>query len=125
MGRFDEAMQCFQEAKDDPKLRVRAGYMLGRCFAAENWHDIAIQEYKEALDRVEAGDRDTELMIRYDLMVSLMEHARTEQSMELARESLEICSSIARKDITYRDIRICRKQVDELIQQLSGPSSDG
>jgi tetratricopeptide (TPR) repeat protein len=124
LGRFDEAMQCFQEAKDDPNLRVRAGYMLGRCFAAESWHDIAIQEYKEALERTEPGDRETELAVRYDLMVSLMEHARGEKSLELARESLEICSSIARKDITYRDIRACRKQVDELIKELSGPSSD-
>ena len=125
LGRYDEAMQCFQEAKDDPKLRVRGGYMLGRCFAAESWHDIAIQEYKEALERLEAGDKDTELSIRYELMISLMEHARLEKSLELARESLEICSSIARKDITYRDIRTCRKQVDELIKELSGPSSDG
>jgi tetratricopeptide (TPR) repeat protein len=124
LGRYDEAMQCFQEAKDDPKVRVRAGYMLGRCFAAESWHDIAIQEYKEALDRVEPGERGTELAIRYDLMVSLMEHARREKSLDLARESLEICSSIARKDITYRDIRTCRKQVDELIKELSGPAPD-
>lgn len=119
-GDYDEAMKCFQEAKDDPKLRVRAGYLLGRCFAAESWHDIAIQEYKEALERVEAGDRDTELTIRYDLMVSLMEHARTEGSMDLAREALEICSSIARKDITYRDIRQRRKDVDTLMKELSG-----
>jgi tetratricopeptide (TPR) repeat protein len=122
---FDEAIKCFQEAKDDPKIRVRAGYMLGRSFAAEGWHDMAIQEYKDALDRVEAGDKDAELAIRYDLMVSLMEQARAERSLELARESLEICSSIARKDITYRDIRACRKQVGELIEQLSGPPTDG
>jgi tetratricopeptide (TPR) repeat protein len=125
LGRYDEATQCFQEARDDPKLRVRAGYMLGRCFAAESWHDIAIQEYREALEHVEAGDKESELAIRYDLMVSLTEHAKTEQSLELARESLEICSSIARRDITYRDIRACRKQVGELIEELSGPSSDG
>ncbi|MHC4420156.1 MAG: tetratricopeptide repeat protein [Planctomycetota bacterium] len=125
LGRFDEAMQCFQEARDDPKIRVRAGYMLGRCFAAQSWHDMAIQEYKEALERVEAGDRESDLAIRYDLMVSLMEHAKTEESLDLAREAVEICSSIARKDITYRDIRACRKQVDVLIKELSGPTSDG
>ncbi len=120
LGHYDEAMKCFQEAKDDPKLRVKAGYLLGRCFAAESWHDIAIQEYKDALERVEPGDRETELTVRYDLMVSLMEHARTEHSLELARESLEICSSIARKDIGYRNIRQCRKDVDQLIKELSG-----
>ncbi|MCH8165909.1 MAG: hypothetical protein IH889_09905 [Planctomycetes bacterium] len=124
LGRFGEAEKCFQGAKDDPKLRVRAGYMLGRCFAAESWHDIAIQEFKEALERVEPGDKETELAILYDLMVSLMEHARQEKSVPLAKEALEICSSIARKDITYRNIRECRKDVAELIGNLSGPSSN-
>jgi tetratricopeptide (TPR) repeat protein len=125
LGRLDDAMPCFQEARDDPKIRVRAGYMLARCFAAKSWHDMAIQEYKVALERVDAGDKKTELAVLYDLMVSLMGHARTEQSPELAKEALEICSSIARKDITYRDIRACRTQVDELVKELSGPTSDG
>ena len=99
--------------------------MLGRCFAAESWHDVAIEEYREALERIEPGDKEAELTIRYDLMVSLMEHARTEQSLELAKEAVEICSTIARKDITYRDIRACRTQVDVLIKELSGPPSNG
>ena len=43
-----------------------------------------------------------------------------------AREALEICSSIARKDITYRDIRARRKHADELIKELgSSSSADG
>ena len=124
-GDFDKAIQCFQEAKDEPRVRVRAGYMLGRCFAAEGWHGEAIEEYKESLGRVEPGDKETELAIRYDLMVSLMEHARFERSLELARESLSICSTIARKDITYRNIRDCRKQVDSLVRELTNPASGG
>ncbi len=121
LGRYDEAMQRFQEAKDDPKLRVRAGYMLGRSFAADGFHDMAIQEYKEAMERLEAGDKETDLAIRYDLMVSLMEQARRERSLDHARQALEIASTIARKDITFRDIRNRRKQADELIRELSGP----
>ncbi len=123
LGRYDDAMPCFQEAKDDPRLRVRAGYMLGRCFAAQSWHDEAIGEFKEALERVEPGDKETELSVRYDLMVSLMGFARDTKSLEIAREALDICSSIVRKDITYRDIRSCRKQADELIKELTGPAS--
>ncbi len=123
LGKFQDAMQCFQEAKDDPKLRVRATHMLGRSFAAETWHDDAIKEFKDALERVEPGDKDTELSVRYNLMVSLMEFARDEKSMESAREALEICSSIVRKDITYRDIRDCRTKVGELIKELAGTAS--
>ena len=123
LGRYDDAMPCFQEAKDDPKLRVRATHMLGRSFAAATWHDDAIKEFKDALESVEPGDRDTELSVRYNLMVSLMEFARDEKSLESAREALEICSSIVRKDITYRDIRACRSQVGELIKELAGTAS--
>jgi tetratricopeptide (TPR) repeat protein len=99
--------------------------MLGRSFAADGFHDMAIQEYKEALERLETGDKDTDLAIRYDLMVSLMEQARRERSLEHARQALEIASTIARKDITYRDIRNRRKQADELIRELSGPPPAG
>jgi tetratricopeptide (TPR) repeat protein len=124
LGRTEEAMACFQAAKDEPKLRVRAGHMLGLCFAREGWHQEAIGEFKEALTHIDATERDRELMIRYDLMVSLIEHARVERSAELAREALEICSGIARKDITYRDIRAKRKEIDQVMRELSGsPSS--
>jgi tetratricopeptide (TPR) repeat protein len=124
-ARYTNAMQCFQEVKDEPRLRVRAGHMLGRCFAAENWHKEAIAEYQEALERIEPGAREVELQIRYDLMVSLMAHARDERSRDLALQALEICSSIARKDITYRDIRDCRRQLDELVRQLNPQPQEG
>ena len=123
LGRTEEAMACFQAAKDEPKLRVRAGHMLGLCFAREGWHQEAIGEFKEALSHIDATERDRELMIRYDLMASLIEHARVERSADLAREALEICSGIARKDITYRDIRAKRKEIDLVMRELSGSPS--
>ena len=120
LGKFADAMEQLQAARDEPKLRVRAGHMLGRCFAAESWHMEAISEYKEALASIDATERDRELSVRYDLMVSLIEHARFERDPGLAKEALEICSTIARKNITYRDIRTKRKEVDQLIRDLTG-----
>ncbi|MHC4992017.1 MAG: tetratricopeptide repeat protein [Planctomycetota bacterium] len=119
LGDFDAAMECFQKAKDEPKLRVRAGHMLGRSFARKPWHAEAIAEYREALAAMDVVDEERELDIRYDLMLSLAAHAREESSPELAREARDICSSIARKDVSYRDIRDKRKQVDQLVQELS------
>ena len=119
-GNVDDAMPCFQNAKDDPKLRVNAGYYLGLCFAKEGWHNEAISEFKEALDRIDPTEKEKELSIRYDLMVSLLEHAKLEKSIDHAKEALDICSGIARKDITYRDIRVRRKELDSLIRELSG-----
>ncbi len=120
LGRFDVAMGCFQKAKDEPRLRVRSGHMLGKCFAAESWHGEAIGEYRDALDAIDATERERELDIRYDMMVSLIEDARSTNSVDQAKEALEICSGIARKDITYRDIRNRRKQIDLLVKELSG-----
>jgi hypothetical protein len=38
----------------------------------------------------------------------------------MARDALEICSGIARKDITYRDIRAKRREIEELQKSLAG-----
>jgi hypothetical protein len=119
-GNYEAAQLAFQAVKDEPKLRVRAAHMLGRCFAAESWHREAISEYKEALSAIDATEKDRELDIRYDLMVSLIEDARAERDANLAKEALEICSGIVRKSISYRDIRAKRKEVDQLIRDLTG-----
>ncbi|HWB19909.1 MAG TPA: hypothetical protein VG711_06385, partial [Phycisphaerales bacterium] len=111
-GHFEKAMGFFQESKDEPKLKVRAGLMLGRCFAASGWHAEAVAEFKEALETLGTLDKDLELDIRYDLLNSLMALARAEKSVDLAREALDICSGIARTRITYRDIRAKRNEVD-------------
>jgi hypothetical protein len=51
-------------------------------------------------------------------MQSLAEKAKNDDNIDLAREAMEICSSIARKDISYRDIRECRRNIDELVKEL-------
>ena len=117
-GDIETAMGCFQKSKDEPRLRCRAGHLLGRCFSAEGWHAEAIAEYREVLANIDATEGSLELEVRYDLMLSLIEAARAETSEVLAREALEICSGIARKDITYRDIRNRRREIDELVRSL-------
>ncbi|MCH2135863.1 MAG: hypothetical protein MK101_04695 [Phycisphaerales bacterium] len=116
--KIETAMGCFQKAKDEPRLRSRAGHKLGLCFASEGWHSEAIAEFKEVLSKIDATEAGLELEIRYDLMLSLIEAARSEQSEERARAALEICSGIARKDITYKDIRERRREIDELVKSL-------
>ncbi|MGI9013528.1 MAG: tetratricopeptide repeat protein [Phycisphaerales bacterium] len=116
---YHDAMAAFQQAKDEPKLRVRAGHRLGLCFAREGWHSEAESEFREAMENIDATTRDYELPIRYDLMESLLAQANEDRSIDRAKEALEICSTIARKDITYRDIRARRKEIDELFKELS------
>lgn len=120
LERYGDAMEQFQKAKDEPKWRVRAGQLLGRCFAAEGWQAEAIQEFKEALEAIDAGHRELELAIQYDLMLSLIEAAREERAVDIAKEAKDICGRIARKDISYRDIRDKRREIDGLIREMDG-----
>ena len=115
----ETAMGCFQRAKDEPRLRARAGHLLGRCFAIEGWHNEAIAEFKDVLSKIDATESERELEVRYDLMVALIDLAEAEQSEEHAREALDICSGIARQDITYRDIRERRRTIDALVRSLT------
>jgi len=120
LGRLDDAMQQFQSAKEEPKLHAKASQMLGRCFMHEKWFEEAIAEFEEALRAVEGGDKDAELVIRYDLMLALMAAAKAERSLDRAIAAKAICSDIARRNIAYRDIRQRRREVDEIITQLGG-----
>jgi uncharacterized protein HemY len=117
-GDINLAMECFQKAKDEPRLRVRAGQELGRCFMCEGWFAEAAGEFKESIKALAGTDNDTELSLRYDLMKSLSEKADKEQNIDLAKEAMDICSGIARKDISYRDIRDWRRKLDELVKDL-------
>ena len=117
-GDINLAMECFQKAKDEPRLRVRAGQELGRCFSAEGWYSEAIGEFKESIKVLAGADNATELSLRYDLMESLSAKAKKDGNIDLAKEAMDICSGIARKDISYRDIRQCRRNLDELVKEL-------
>ncbi len=118
LGQYEDAMGCLQIAKEEPKMRVAAAHMLGRCFAVSGWHAEAIGEFKDALGALDATQTDREQHIKYDLMLSLIELARSEKSGQHARDAADICSSILRKDISYRDIRQRRKDLDELVKEL-------
>ncbi|MGA1400357.1 MAG: hypothetical protein ACO38P_08230, partial [Phycisphaerales bacterium] len=120
LDRHEDAMACFQECKDEPKFRVEAAHRLGNCFARSGWHPEAISEYREALEHLDATERDRELPLRYDLMLSLIALARDEKSVQHAREAAEICSQILRKDISFRDIRDRRKEIDTITKELTG-----
>lgn len=119
LGNYEEAMAAFQAAKDDPKLRVYAAWMLGRCFAKAGWMSEAIEEYREAIGALDATQAERELEIKYDLMLALIALAQQEKSSALAKEAADICSTIVRRNISFKDVRQKRKDVDELVRALS------
>jgi len=119
MGLYEEAMGCLQIAKEEPKMRVSAAHMLGRCFAVSGWYSEAIGEFKDALSAMDATQSEQMPDIKYDLMLSLIALAKSERSGQHARDAADICSAILRKDISYRDIRQRRKDLDALVKELS------
>ena len=119
IGEYEEAMGCLQLAKDEPKMRVAAAHMLGRCFAVASWHSEAVGEFKDALAALDVTTQDREQDIKYDLMLSLIEIARADRNAQAARDAAEICSAILRNDISYRDIRQRRKDLDALVKELA------
>ena len=50
----------------------------------------------------------------------LAEDGGQQRSVQHAREAAEICSQILRKDISFRDIRDRRKEIDAVIKEISG-----
>lgn len=118
-GNMDAAMQAFQGCKEDARLHLRAAFMLGQCFAREGWHSDAVGEFREAIGLIDVTSADRELEIRYHLMLSLAAQARQDKSDILAKEAQETASVIMRKDIGFRDIRQRRKEIDELLRDLS------
>ena len=118
-GKSEEAMPYLQQAKEEPKLRVAAAHLLGRCFAAETWFAEAVEEFKAALSAIDPSQSEREVEIRYELMLALIELARSERSLQHAKDAAEICSAILRKDIGFRDIRTRRKELDALVKELS------
>ena len=120
LGRTEEAMAQFQAAKDEPRLHADAAHNLGLCFHAEGWFIEAVAEFDEALARVEASEREKILDMKYDLMLGLIEGAKSENDAEMAQRAKSICSEIARTNIAYRDIRDRRREVDEVIGKING-----
>ncbi len=120
LGNFEDAMACFQAAKEESKYKVRATFMLGRCFAAMGWHTEAISEFREALQGIDSTLKEVEIDIRYELMLSLIAQAKDENSPAAAKEAFDICSAILRTNIGYRDIREKRKEIEELRKELGG-----
>lgn len=97
VGKHQEAIAQFQNARKDPKFQVQASYRIGQCFFAMHLYDPAIQQYNEALSRVEAKDSDIGKAIKYDLAMAYVENS----DLQEARGLLE---GIMVDDINYRDV---------------------
>jgi tetratricopeptide (TPR) repeat protein len=118
-GQYNDAIETFQEAQNDPKNRGAALNLLAQSFLKIGWTDEAIDALRRAMDQRDLMP-ETQLEMRYWLMVALQAKSTEARELAAAEEADRIASSIAVQQISYRDIRARREAIKKLVTELRG-----
>lgn len=97
VGEYQEAIAQFQSARKDPKFQVPSSYRIGQCFFAMNLYGPAIQQYNEALAKVESEESELGKDVKYDLALAYVANSENDKALELLEGIMVI-------DINYRDV---------------------
>ncbi len=119
VARYEDCIAYLQEAKTEPKLRIKSQQALGHAFIAIGFFDGAIETYRGALEG-QVADSELGMELRYGLMVSLRGRAEEADDLPSAEEAYKIASSIAIQSFSYKDIRQQREVLKELVTKLKG-----
>ncbi len=95
-GQYSEAIKELQKARNSPNTRVRATYLLGRCYEAKNMHDLARDMLLEASNEYTNMD-NTKKEILYLL-------GKVYDRMGSKKEALETFKQIYAVDYDFRDV---------------------
>lgn len=95
-GMLNEAIGQFQEAVKDPARRLEALNMLGLCFKEKNMYDLAVTQFKKALE-VQPDLNETTKAVIYNL-------GSTYEQMGKIDEAVNEYKKIYEVDISYKDI---------------------
>lgn len=116
--RYEDAVEAFQDAQSDPKLKVAAKELLGACYIHMDWIDPAIDTLSEAIEAHPFKDDKLGMSLRYLLMEALEKSARTHNDPAQARKALATASEVLQISIRYRDIRERVNKLKELVNEL-------
>lgn len=116
-GRYEDCIAYLQEAKTEPKLRIKSQQYLGHSFIAIGFFDGAIETYRGALEG-QVPDSELGMELRYGLMTALRGRAEEADDLPSAEEAYKIASSIAIQSFSYKDIRQQRETLKELVNRL-------
>ena len=98
LGRFDEAIPLFQQARNDPKFRGEAGTYLGRAFLEAGYNDEAIETIKSTIDEYKVpGDEKSKEMYYW--------YGRALEKKGQNDVALKCFSQVAQWDFNYRDVQ--------------------
>ena len=98
LGRFDEAIPIFQNARQDPKYRIEASILLGRAFMEAGYPDEAVDTLRDATDAYQVkGDQKSIDMTYY--------YARALENKGDTAAAIKQYSQVAQWNFNYRDVQ--------------------
>lgn len=109
-GRHDKAIAEFQKAVKDPKFKIGAQNLMGKCFQAKGVLPIAISQFEEALRGVADPDSPMAKEIKYNLAIAYEENGQPDKALSYYQQ-------IMAADIGYRDVS---SRVDQLMKRHGG-----
>jgi len=112
-GQQDAAIVSLQTSTRDPKRRILALNMLGRCFFAKELYQEAQSQFEAAIQQYDLTSDPLAKELRYNL-------AKTFEAEGKAAEAIEWYSVIVQQDYQYRD---AAKRLETLRRKASGKDS--
>lgn len=95
-GAWDDAVSELQNARRDPQLRGRALLLLGRAYAEQGFHDLALKQYEEAKGET-SGMNDFKMEVIY-------EAARSQEALGNREAAAASYKELYSLDINFRDV---------------------
>jgi tetratricopeptide (TPR) repeat protein len=98
LGRYDEAIPIFQNARQDPKYRIEASILLGRAFMEAGFPEEAVDTLRDANDAYQVkGDQKSIDMTYY--------YARALEAKGDYATAIKQYSQVAQWNFNYRDVQ--------------------
>ncbi|MCH8509556.1 MAG: hypothetical protein LAT64_12405 [Phycisphaerales bacterium] len=119
IGDHDGAIEQFQQAQDDAKIRRHVQLEMGRSFLAlDGWDDAAIGTFRGGLEGIPDDSTPLGMELRYGLLRALQAKSTHDRNLEIAEEADRVAASIAMQKFNFRDVRERREQIKKLIAEL-------
>lgn len=117
-GMNEKAIEHFQAARTAPGVLTSVLAGLGTAFLRLGWLDEAESSYREAVAAHPNTGDETAAELRYGLMDVLQRKAVESRDVAQADEAFKLAASIAMARINFRDIRVRRQQLQDLVKSM-------
>ncbi len=120
-GEYQESIEQFQIAQNDPKLRREVQTLIGKAFRnLGGWEDAAITSFEQAFDGISDETSDLGMDIRYGLMDALQAKAAKDLDIASAERADKLAAGMAIQQFNFRDVRDRREQIKALMNEIKG-----